>query len=337
MADETTVPGRSLERWTITIPRQGPQGKESIQGTPVYFFYLEDTSGDQLEETLRRVNGSAARRGVPSLYRGERELGADKADQAEERALQAAHANAQTPAEAADAYEVASLRDLRKQLLLELEAKRREIAALATAIEKERGRLADETARQDKMVAEVIKNRQTLVADSQAHYEARLRSTWKTEADLEEHNSLNLRSFGDQIETAVQAKRQINRIMQGTTVAEWLNGFKETAEGVLNSPGGQAVGLGIAARIGAAVTGVMSAKGATGPDGKPMPPLTKEDVMAAFVLQGRDFKVRQAALRELKASAPGVRAEAAQLGADFVSGLIELRVLAEYLRRGGAP
>lgn len=324
---ESTVHGEPLERWTITVPKQGPQ-KEGLQGVPAYSFHLAVAASDQLEDTLRRLNPSTLRRSVPLMYRGDRQLAAEPGDE-EERRLQLAQTSAQDPAEAADAYEVLQLRDLRKQLILELEAKRREADSLGKQIEAQRTRLAEETERQNKLVQGVVTHGQKLVADSQAHYEARLRRTWETEADLDNHATAKLLGLGSQIDIATKARQQIDRVMTASSVAEVLGSVKETVEAAFNSPVGNSIGLGLAARIAASMSKHMKDNAKEG--APPSAPFEKEDALAAMLLAGRAFRARQATLRELRVAAKTPLAEAAVLGADFLAGTVELRVLAEFV------
>ena len=325
---ESPVHGEPLERWLVTVPRQGPKAQDGPQGTPAFAFHLSPTASDQLEDSLRRLNPSTLRRGVPIIYRGDRQVAAEHGDD-DERRVQLAHTTAQDPAEAADAYEVLQLRDLRRQLVLELDAKRRECESLANQIERQRLRLAEETARQDKLVEAVVAHGQKLVADSQTHYEARLRRTWETEADLDQHATTKLMGLGEQIDIATKARKQIDRVMTASSVAEVVGSMKETVEAAFNSPIGNSIGLGIAARLAASMSKYTKDNAK---EGAPAPaPFEREDALAAMLMAGRQFRARQAMLRELRLASPTPRAEAAVLGADFLAGSVELRVLAEFV------
>ncbi|GEM_PF-5158130 len=321
---ETEVTAEPLETWTICVPRSGPPSRDPIQGTPVYVFSVGAGQGDDLEASLRKLTPSL-RRGRPMLYRGQRELMPERPDADEERELQA-RATVQDPAEAAAAHEALQLRELRRQLGLDLDAKRRELDALNAKIADASARLAEDLRKGREMVDAAMKHNQALVADAQAHYEARLRNTWKVEADLEQHSTDGLQRLGTQVEIATNAKKQIDRVMRGATAAEWMESIKGNIESALNSPVGQAIGAGIAARIAASVSNRMGAK----IEGKT---IDADDVLAGFVLQGRALRQRREGLQELRTAAPknSAAAEALLIGADFVLGVIEVRVVAEFL------
>ena len=327
VSSENEVTAEALELWTICLPRSGPPSREPIQGTPVLSFSVAVSQGDDLEASLRKLTPSL-RRGRPMIYRGGRELLPDKLDADEEREL-TIRAASQDPAEAAAAHEALQLRELRRQLGLDLDLKRRELEALNGRISGAAAQLAADLERNRKLVADAMDHNQKLVADAQTHYEARLRNTWKVEADLEQHSTDGLQRLGTQVEIATNAKKQIDRVMRGATAAEFLTSFKENIEAGLNSPVGQAIGAGIAARIAATVSNRMT---------KEKPGERKveaDDVLAGFVLQGRAIRDRRQGLQEIRtaAGAESTLAEALVLGADFILGTVEVRVVGEFLSR----
>ncbi len=330
MTSETTVTGEPLERWTISVPRAGGPSKDAIQGTPAFIFHLSTGASDVLEENLRRVNKTTLRRGVPLLYRGECEVLPERPEAEEERQLLAAQTSTQDPTEAASAYEVLNLKDLRRQLVIDVEARRREAEALKVQIAALGSRLEKETERQDKILAEQLRHHQSLVADSRKHYDKQLRDSWATEAGLEEHATANMGRLGQQIALTTEAKRQMNSIMTANTTAQFFTGLKENLSAALESPIGQQIGGNLAATVATLVNNRLAGKGKA-----PEKPIEKDDVTVAFVLQGRQYRERCGILLELKLTT-GVnscRAEAALLGAQFASGNVELRTLAEFVSR----
>lgn len=321
---ETEVTAEALEIWTVTVPKSGPPTREAIQGTPVYTFSVPASQGDDLEASLRRLSPSL-RRGRPLIYRGSRQLDAEKADADEEREL-AARATSQDPVEAAAAHEALQLRELRRQLSADCELKRKELAALMAQVAAAGQQLAADLARNQEIVAASMKHSRDLVADAQAHYEARLRSTWQVEADLEQHATDGLQRLGAQVEIATTAKRQIDRVMRGASASELLATAKATVLEALDSPIGQAVGAGLAARVSAAVTNRIRK------DKPGAAPVDTDDVLVGYVLQGRACRARRQGLQEIRNAASDNRlAEALIVGADFILGTIEIRAVGEFL------
>jgi hypothetical protein len=255
-----------------------------------------------------------------------RELLPERPDADEEREL-TARSTSQDPVEAAAAHEALQLRELRKQLGADLDAKRRELEAINGRIAAASAQLAADLKRNQEIVSENMKHNRDLVADAQSHYEARLRSTWKVEADLEQHSTDSLQRLGTQIDIATSAKKQIDRVMRGASAAEMLSTLKETASSAFNSPIGQAIGAGLAAKIAATVTNRLQK------DKPGAKPVDADDVMMAFALQGREVRQRRQALQEMRtvAGSDNKMAEALLVGADFVLGAIEIRVAAEFL------
>lgn len=329
--DENEVTGEAVETWTICVPRPGAPTKGAIQGIPVASFELGPSAGDQLERTLRRLSNSV-RRGRPAVYRGDRELLPERPEAEEERELLAAQATAADPAHSAAMFEAVSLKTLRRELVADIEAKRRELAEWDRRIEAASERYDREEAKQRALIEETVRHGQRLVRESQSHYEARLRNTWETEAGLEEHNTAQMQQFGVQIQQTIQAKQQIDRIMRAQTAGELLGSLKGHLEVALNSPLGQAIQSGIAARWTAKVSNHIRDRHGKVPD----PPITPDDVLATMVLQGRAFNARLAMLHELRVHAPASnqRPDGLLLGAHFVRGAIELAVVAEYVKKG---
>jgi hypothetical protein len=326
---ETTVTGEPLERWTISVPKPGGPSRDPIQGTPAFTFHLSPGASDVLEDGLRRVNKSTLRRGIPLLYRGEREVCPERPEGEEERQL-LAHTSAQDPGEAAAAFEVAGLKALRHQLLVDIEARRKELEALNTKIAAAGSRYEAETERQDRLLAAQMKHNQALVAQAREHYERQLRNSWETESGLEAHSTENMNRLGQQVALVTEAKRQMNSMMKASTAADLFSGIKDNVSALLNSPIGQQIGTNISASVTAMVNERLAGKRPAGAK-----PIEREDVIVAFALQGQAFRDRQTILLELKLrpEVNSARAEAALLGAQFASGGVEVRTLVEFISR----
>jgi len=321
--DEHRVLGEAGETWTLCVPRVGAPNKAAIQGTPVMTWVLSPTMGDVLERSLRNLSPSL-RRGRPLLYRADRELLPEQPDEAEQRELLAARSTASDPAEAAAIYEAVSMKTLSRELSLDLERKRRELDEVKREIADARTLLEKERERQRRLVADEEKAGQKLVAESRAHHHALLRASWTLEDDLEEKGTRSLRRLGEQIDLATSAKMNIDRIMRATTFGELIASLKGHVEVAMNSPIGKSIGLAVAAKLASVVAARTTGK-----------KVTTEDALAAIIQEGAQFRERQQQLQELLvAAADGDRKARAQglvLGATFVAGGVEPRVIGEYI------
>lgn len=322
MSDENEVHASELETWTLCVPKPGPPTREAVQGVPMMAWQLTETQSDQLEASIRLLSHDV-RRGRPLLYRGDRRLLPERTDVEEEREL-IARASARDPVEGEAAAEAVSFKMLRQQLVLEIEMKRRELQNWDEKIEQARRRFYAEEERVNKRVADAHSHGQKLVREAQEHYEGCLRNVWETESNMEQHTTRSVQRLGEQINLATEAKRQVDSIMRAKTTGEWFGQAREALDSVLNSPMGQAGQTAIGARIAAMVSRKMGQ------------PCETDDALMAIMMQGKAFRMRLELVHEMKAATPAGnwRAEAILLGANFLVGTVEPKVLAKFIGEG---
>lgn len=324
--DEREVIGEAGETWTICVPRMGAPNKAAIQGVPVFTFVVSPSMGDEVERSMRALSPSL-RRGRPMVYRGDREILPERPEESEERELLAARATASDPHEAAAMFEAVSLKALSRELSLETERKRQELASLERRIEAARQAVADEQERQRKAVEKASKHGQDLVASAAEHYEKELRRTWRMEEALEEKGLQSMRRMGEQQDLVIKSKQQIDSIMRSTTIGEMMNALKGHLEVAFNSPIGKSIGLAVSAKLASVIAARTTGRA-----------VTTEDALASLILQGAEFRQRQGELQEMLVAAPDAarraRAQGLVLGATYVAGGCPPNVVAEYI--GGA-
>lgn len=307
------------ERWQIRIPRPGTQQGE-FRGEEAFFFDLDVLAGDQLERTLRRAN-PRLRRGRPLIYRNSREVEPDP-DEGEDRTLVAAKLSAQDPEEQAQVLAIKELRDLRRQLSLDCDARRRELEQLGAMIEKGRLERDRELERIRVQVEKEQEHGQKRIREVQEAQDAELRRVRKMREEMEASTTADLQQIGAQISLVRTARAEVNQILRAPTLADMFGQVKEGIVAAVDSPLGQTVNSHVAARIAAAVSKQTEKK------------VEPADVLAGFALQGRALRARHDTLRQLRLEelVDSRAGELAVAGADFVVGLIDLKTVASMLR-----
>lgn len=308
-----------LERWQIRVPKTGNQGE--YRGEEAFVFDLDVLAGDQLERSLRRVNPSL-RRHRPIIYRGPRQLAADLADD-DDRLLATAKASSQDPEEAAQILAIRELRELRRTLASDCEARRREIDRLEAASTKLRDERDRELERIENQILLAQQRGQRLVKESQDHHEEELRRVRRTRGEIDAQATADLGQIGQQIQVLTQARAQLNQILHAPSAADFLATAKEWLVAIADSPVAEAAVTHVSARMAAA----MSKR--TGE------PIEVQDVLATFVLQGRAARARLEKLREFKFEdlIDPRRAELVLAGCEYYAGDIDLKTVVNFIRR----
>jgi len=325
---DNEVHGQELVTFTVCAPRPGHPSREGIQGVPMLSWDLSPTAADELERSVR-VLSHDVRRGRPMIYRGSRRLLPERGEEDDERELLAARAGAKDPAEGDAVVEVVGLRGLRRELITDIEARRRELADLERRREEVRGLLAKEEEVQRKRIADAHSHGQEAVKKAQDHYDARLNAIWVLEAKMEQRTSDGMMRIGEQMDMVGSAKKQVDRMLRAQTAGELFAQVKGVVESVGNSPIGQAMQTSVAAKLASVVSGQMAKRGI----GKAV---DADDALMAIILQGAQFRARRGLLLEMEAATPpgNYRAKAMVLGVGFVVGEADPKVIAEFIGKG---
>lgn len=321
---DTIDPSESLERWQIRVPKTGAQGE--YRGEECFVMDLPIASGDAIEGSLRCVN-RGLRRGRPIIYRGSRELEVDLADK-EEATFLAGKAEARDPEELAQVAAVKELRDLRRQLALDVDARRRELDNLEKAIVRAREERDAELGRIRKQIEEADEHGRKLVRDTRAHYATELQEVRESHKRIKEATTAGLGEIGKQIELLTGAQEQVNKIMRGPNTLDVFGHMKDAVSAAAESPIGQLVYTEFAARV--AATASRRAK-KNDPD---MEDFSPEDAMTAYVLKGYAANERRQALIEFRgvSQLDPVRHEAALEGIRYFIGEIDLKTITRFCR-----